>query len=361
MIRVSVAFERDGFSLDVSFASDAHVTGLFGPSGSGKTTLMALLAGLLRPTRGTIAVGDTTLFDSGRGIDLPAHRRRVGVAFQEHRLFPHRSVRGNLLFGAPRSERRSGGALYRQVVDVLELDRLLERRATELSGGERQRVALGRALLCRPQLLLLDEPLSSLDVRLKQQIVPHLQRVRLLCMAPIVYVSHDLTEMLQMTDRIVLMDRGRTVGDGRLADLAHDALAYASIRDRGLRNVCPARVVRHEPGDGVSVLEILSDRDRSFELVIPLVPDSAGTLVTVAIEPSDIALAREPVSAVSIQNQRRGTVSRCTRHESAAIVEVDVGVPLLVEVSRRAVAALDLTAGASVVCLIKSHAIRRVG
>lgn len=313
-----------------------------------------------RPGRGTIAVDGEVLFDSaGRPpIDEPAHRRRIGVVFQEHRLFPHLPVRGNLLYGRARRLRHDGEV--RRIIDLLELGPLLGRRVTEISGGERQRVALGRAVLSQPRLLLLDEPLASLDVRLKQQIIPYLQRVRDASNVPIIYVSHDLGEVLQLTDHVVILDRGRMVDHGRYTDLVHEDAVLAVVHDRGMRNVLTARLVRHEPDDGVSIVQIGTAADPRRQLIVPRLDAPEGESVMLAIQPWEVALAAEAVHPVSIQNQVTGVVTRATLHERSAIVEVDIGAPLVVEVSKRSAAALKIAAGQPIVCLIKSNAIRRI-
>ncbi len=359
MIQANVHLGRGGFSLDVDLDIDSHITGLFGPSGAGKSTLINLIAGLDRPDHGRIELDAETLFDGTLSIDVPPHRRGVGVVFQEHRLFPHLSVKANLLYGRPRDERQRTNE-FRQVIDLLELGGLLRRRISQISGGERQRVALGRALVSQPRLLLLDEPLASLDQRLKQQIIPYLQRVRDVYATPMLYVSHDLTEILQLTDRLIVLEQGRVVGQGRYVDLVHDAAVIEVVHDRGMRNVLTASVVQHKPTDGVSVLQLGNTNDPSRRLIIPLCAGPPGIDVTITIYPWDIALASEPVHNVSIQNQIRGTVTRCTLLERSAMVEVDVGAPLIVEVSRRSAQALNLAEGRPIMCLIKSNAIRHI-
>jgi molybdate transport system ATP-binding protein len=356
MIDASIHFDRGEFALDLACKTDSRVTGVFGPSGAGKSTLINLIAGLERPDRGSIKVQDQTMFDSQRRIDIPAHRRRIGVVFQEHRLFPHLSVRGNLLYGRPR--RANDGEVTR-VIDLLELGPLLRRRVAAISGGERQRVALGRALISQPKLLLLDEPLASLDLRLKQQIIPYLQRIRDESAIPILYVSHDIGEILQLTDHLLVLDRGTLVGYGRYSDLVHQDATLHVIHSRGMRNILSGRVIRHETADGLSVIQI-GDAASLRQLSVPLTDASVGAPVTLAIQPWDIALAHSEMKAISIQNQVSGTVTRCSLHEHSAIVEVDIGLPLIVEVSRRSVASLEIESGREVVCLVKSHAIRAV-
>ncbi|MCC6660684.1 MAG: molybdenum ABC transporter ATP-binding protein [Phycisphaerales bacterium] len=363
MIHVRVHLDRGDFALDVDVQTRSRVTGLFGASGAGKSALISLIAGLERPSHGTIVVDGDVLFDSvgahsRRPVDVPACRRCIGVVFQEHRLFPHLSVKSNLMYG--RAKRLRGDSEAGMIIDLLELGPLLGRRATQLSGGEGQRVALGRAVLSRPRLLLLDEPLASLDARLKQQIIPYLQRLRDVTTVPMIYVSHDLGEILQLTDHLLILDRGRMVGHGRFTDLVHDDAALAVVHERGLRNVLAARVLQHIPGDGVSVVQIGKTTDPGRRLIVPRIEAGEGQTVMLSIQPWDVALAAESVHAVSIQNQIPGTVTRATMHERSAIVEVDAGESLIVEVSKRSAAALKIAAGQPIVCLIKANAIRQI-
>src|SRR5262245_32798533 len=199
MLEINCALERGSFQLDVAFeAPGAAVTALFGRSGSGKTTLMSVLSGLLSPERGRIALDGETLLDTARGINLPAERRALGYVFQDGRLFPHLSVRGNLNYGLRRAQQRPAQIGLSGVVELLGLGGLLERRVAGLSGGERQRVALARALLMQPRALLLDEPLASLDAARKDEVLPYFERLRDEHRLPIIYVSHSFDEVLRL-------------------------------------------------------------------------------------------------------------------------------------------------------------------
>ena len=212
MLDLALSHRRGEFRLDVALRIERQVCGVFGPSGSGKTTLLSLIAGLLRPESGHLRVGERTLVDSAAGICLPPEQRRIGYLFQDGCLFPHMSVLGNLRYGLRR--RRGGGPQIDEVVEVLGLGDLLGRGAQLLSGGERQRVALGRALLAAPELLLLDEPLASLDDGLKERILPYLARITERFSLPTLYVSHSREELDELATRIVRMEAGRIVDDG---------------------------------------------------------------------------------------------------------------------------------------------------
>lgn len=213
MFDVAVKRKLGDFSLDVSFKSQAPVTALFGPSGSGKTSIGNAISGLVKPDAGKIEVGENLLFDSASGINIPVHRRRVRVVFQESRLFPHLSVKQNLLYGRWLS-RKSGGSEFDEVVRLLGLENLLKRRPRTLSGGERQRVAIGRALLADPAALLMDEPLASLDQARKQEIFPYLEKLVATAKIPILYISHVQEEIERLAQTVVVLDQGRVKSVG---------------------------------------------------------------------------------------------------------------------------------------------------
>ena len=214
MLRVEVTKQLGEFTLQASFTSEGRVTGLFGASGAGKTSLINMIAGLLRPDRGSIIVDGETLDDTAARVHIPAHRRRIGYVFQDARLFPHLDVRQNLDYGRRMNRLANDPVQHTRVTDLLDIGRLLDRRPGQLSGGERQRVALGRALLSKPRLLLLDEPLGSLDEGRKVEILPYLVRLRDEANVPMVYVSHDAAEMRQLATQIVMLRHGQVTAFG---------------------------------------------------------------------------------------------------------------------------------------------------
>jgi molybdate transport system ATP-binding protein len=214
MLRVEVTKQLGEFSLEASFSSEGRVTGLFGASGAGKTSLINMIAGLLRPDRGFISLDGETLDDTAAGVHIPPHHRRIGYVFQDARLFPHLNVRQNLDYGRRMNRLPDDPAQHRRVTDLLDIGSLLDRRPGKLSGGERQRVALGRALLSKPRLLLLDEPLGSLDEGRKVEILPYFVRLRDEAGIPMVYVSHDAAELRQLATQIVVLKHGRVTSFG---------------------------------------------------------------------------------------------------------------------------------------------------
>jgi molybdate transport system ATP-binding protein len=214
MLSVDVEKQLGDFALRAAFTSDGLVTGLFGNSGTGKTSIINMIAGLSTPDRGRIALDDTVLDDTAAGIHVAPHRRRIGYVFQDARLFPHLSVKQNLDYGWRMNGFAHDDATWTRTVDLLDIGDLLKRRPAQLSGGERQRVALGRALLTRPKLLLLDEPLGALDEARKAEILPYLARLRDEAGIPMVLVSHDATEMRKLATNVVILGRGRVVACG---------------------------------------------------------------------------------------------------------------------------------------------------
>jgi molybdate transport system ATP-binding protein len=260
-----------GFALDLAFeAPSAGVTALFGPSGAGKSTVLAAVAGLLRPEAARIAIGGEVLCDTARGVFLPPEHRRCGVVFQDARLFPHLSVGGNLRYGERRAPRGASGPSFAEVVGLLGLEKLLMRRPASLSGGERQRVALGRALLARPRLLLMDEPLASLDAARRGEVLPFLARLRDAAGLPILYVTHALDEVDALADELVLIEAGRVLASGPVEALSARAdLPLLARRDAGV--LLPCTVLVRE-GDGLTRLAFAGG-----ELVTTARPGPPGT------------------------------------------------------------------------------------
>ena len=214
MLVVEVEKKLGEFSLNVLFASERGATVLFGPSGAGKTSIINMIAGLLKPDRGRIVLDDEVLFDDAAGINVPAWRRRIGCVFQEGRLFPHLSIKHNLIYGRWMGGQPDDPLAFAHTIELLDIGHLLDRRPGKLSGGERQRVAVGRALLMRPRLLLLDEPLASLDAGRKQDILPYLERLRDEAQVPMIYVSHDAAEVRRIATRVVRLDGGKVTATG---------------------------------------------------------------------------------------------------------------------------------------------------
>ncbi len=349
MTALEFEFEMSGanFSLSASAKLDAPVTGVFGPSGAGKSTFLNCLAGLARPTSGYIRIGDELVFDSKTNHFTPPHQRGVGFVFQDRRLFPHLNVKSNLRFA---NRAAASESKLKEVADLFELAPLLDRRPATLSGGEQQRVALARALLSNPRILLLDEPLVGLDHALRAQIIPYLKRLREATGVPLLYVSHDLSEILQQTRQLLLIESGRTTASGDLLSLVQSG----KITHGNLDNVLPLKLDHHDTEAGLSLLATKS----KTQIAGSLVAAEPGQQLHVGLRPEDIVLALDRVDAISTRNQLPGEVRTLINEGARVLALVDVGVELLVEVSPSAVQELDLKAGRQVVCLFKANALR---
>ena len=341
------------FRLDIDVRCPYEVTAVFGPSGAGKTTLLNMVAGLVRPDEGEITIDDDVLFSSDRGIDRPPEQRRIGYVFQDDLLFPHLTVEDNLRFGYDRMQAAERRFEVDLVVDLLEIAPLLGRRPRHLSGGERQRAALGRALLASPRLLLMDEPLASLDQGLKSRIIPYLRHIRSDLGIPILYVSHSVAEILELTGQVIVLKEGRVVAHGDFFRVAQDPEVLPLVEEHGFENVLPVEVVSADAAAGVTRV-----RYRDQGLKIPYCDRPAGSRVFIGIRADDIILAREPVEGLSVRNTLAGRILEISDVATKELVYVDVGRRLAATVTREAVSELGLAIGDRVYCLIKTHSIR---
>ena len=331
-------------ALDVAFTSDAAVTALFGPSGAGKTSVLNAIAGLLTPSCGRIVAHSNVFFDPPR-VNLAPQARRVGYVFQEGRLLPHLDVRGNLLYGRFFRRPAERSRDFDAVVALLDLAHLLTRRPRNLSGGEKQRVAIGRALLASPRLLLMDEPLAALDAPRKSEILYYIERLRDETRLPIIYVSHSVEEVVRLADRVVRMEEGRVVEAGPV---------FGRLEGGA---VVETRVASHDLAWGLTRLEFAGG-----ELYAADVDALAGERVRVRIRAQDVSLALSRPAGVSMLNILGATVKSI---ESGAGASVDVrlemaGAELLARVTRKSVAELGIEPGKRVFALIKSVAIDRL-
>lgn len=354
-LEVDIGLRLGGFELEARFASEAPVTALFGRSGSGKTTVLNAIAGLVTPQRGRILVGQTVFFD-GNGSRVPVQQRRVGYVFQEGRLLPHLSVRQNLLYGRFFTAAGERYADFDRIVRLLDLEHLLARRPLGLSGGEQQRVAIGRALLASPRILLMDEPLASLDTPRKAEILYYVERLRDEVRVPIVYVSHAIDEVVRLADTVVLLSEGRVAGAGPVAEMAGsmELRPYLGRFEGGA--VIETRVGAHDLDWGLTRLDFAGG-----SLYAPDVDALVGEPIRVRIRARDVSLTTERPHNLSMQNIVAGTVRAVGEANGASVdVQVDAaGTPIIARVTRKAVAELQLQPGKPVFALIKAVAIDR--
>ena len=362
MIEVGLKKKRGSFTLDVAFRTpqaerdSPGVIALFGPSGCGKTTIIDAISGLLRPDAGIVRIGDATLFDSERGIDVPAERRRIGYVFQHARLFPHLDVLRNLRYGAKRAPPEGPPIDFDEVVDLLGLRPLLARRPHRLSGGERQRVALGRALLCRPCLMLLDEPLASLDIARRAELLPYLERLRDRLSVPMIYVSHQFEEVLQLATHVVLLEAGRVVAEGDVAAVSIAPELRAVVGSDALGAVVEGEIEVMDRAAGLARVRIGGGR-LTIQADGELLP---GRRVRVQLLARDLILAVEPPRGLSVRNCLEGTLVRLAPDAARThLVEIDIGGPrLIAQVTTNASAELNLCVGQRVWVLVKTVSLR---
>jgi len=356
-LSVSLHHRFPSIQMDIAFeVPSPGVTVLFGPSGSGKSTVINAAAGLLRPDAGRIAVDGKVLADTAAGVWLPPEKRRVGLVFQDSRLFPHMSVATNLRFGLRRVA--PGAIVFDEIVDLLGIGALLDRRPAALSGGEKQRVAIGRALLAQPHLLLMDEPLASLDADRKAEILPFLTRLKTALRLPILYVTHDLDEVARLADSMVLISAGHVVGFGSLSEVAARAdLPLAQRDDAAALLTC-----RVEENFSARALSRLQGGGATF--LVPLLDLPVGSRCRVRIPAREVILAGKAPEAISLHNIVPGTVRRIVDDTVRRSAVVEIGLPdggLLSRVTPDAVARLGLSPGQPVLALIKSTSIEVLG
>jgi molybdate transport system ATP-binding protein len=354
MLEVDFEHRLGTFALDIHFRAGRGLTALFGRSGAGKTSVVNAIAGLIRPNKGRIVIDGSALIDTERGICAPVHKRRIGYVFQEGRLFPHLTVRQNLLFGRWFRSRSTHSAALGDVVDLLGIGSLLDRRPGRLSGGEKQRVAIGRALLANPLLLLMDEPLASLDARRKEEILPYIERLRDQAVVPIVYVSHSIAEVSRLASTIVLISDGRVRAVGPVQDIMGRAELYPMAGRFEAGAVLAATVAAHDERWQLTELSGAFGKLTVRQLRAPV-----GTTLRVRIRSRDVILAAAPPTGISALNVLAGRVEALVPIENAALeVQLRLGEErLLARVTRRSGAALGLMPGREVFAVIKTIAI----
>ncbi len=357
MLKATLLKRRDGFTLSAQLeAPTPGVVALFGRSGCGKTTLINVISGLLDPDEGRVELNGTVLTDTRAGICVPVEKRRIGYVFQDARLFPHLSVLANLRYGEKRADRAAPVIVFDEVIALLGIQPLLARRPHQLSGGERQRVALGRALLSQPALLLLDEPLAALDAARREEVLPYLEALRDRLSIPMVYVSHQFEEVLRLATHVVLMEAGSVVCQGSLADVSLRPELRAIVGVDAVGAVLDGRVTRVDPNSALVDLRL-----GQGVLRVSLRDARVGSSLRVQLLARDIILATQAPHALSVRNALEGTVTSLTPEEEddAVLVAVDIGGPtLLSRVTTEAVEALGLQKGVHVWALVKAVSTR---
>lgn len=354
-LEVEVEHRLGAFKLDARFSSKGRLTALFGQSGSGKTSLVNVIGGLIRPKRGRVVVDGTVLLDTEAGVFLPKHRRRIGYVFQEARLFPHLTVRQNLLFGRWFASGRERVATDDDmVIDLLGIGHLLARRPSALSGGEKQRVAIGRAIFAHPRLLLMDEPLASLDEDRKDEILPYIERLRDEAGVPIVYVSHSVAEVARLATTLVVLAEGQVAAVGPTGTIMArlDVSSLSGGAEGGV--VLDAQVESHDECFGLTTL-----RTGAGDLLVPRVATPIGARMRARIRSRDVMVSLTRPDGLSALNMLPGTVVEVgpARDDGGTTIGVRLncsGETLVARLTRKSVNDLALEPGQAVFAVVKS-------
>jgi molybdate transport system ATP-binding protein len=348
----------DGFMLDVDLKFQPGVTVLFGASGSGKTLTLKSIAGLIQPNAGAIKIGETTLFDSERRVNLPIRARGAGYVFQHLALFPHLDALANVEFPMthmPRAERRESAF---DLLKKFRVEHTARRLPRHISGGEAQRVALARALASRPRFLLLDEPLSALDETIKLEIIRDLRNTNRELRLPIVYVTHSRDEALALGERAYVFERGRVVAAGEPADVFGSPAQASVARLTGVENIFAGVVLSKDAEGGTMVVEIGGDAERSCRIETPLGQYQVGERITIAARSGDILLATTRPDRISARNILAGTIIELEERGEQTLARVQSGVTWRASVTRRSVKELDLAVGKDVWLAFKTYSCR---
>jgi molybdate transport system ATP-binding protein len=360
MTEVDILLPRKNFDVQVKKSFSKGITGIFGPSGSGKTSLMHAISGLAKPVSGSISIEGNILFDADKRIYVPVEKRNIGYVFQEGRLFPHMSVEKNLLYGIKKHKKFNVG--FNEVVDLLNLKHLLKSKPLQISGGERQRTALGRTLLSSPDILLLDEPFSAVDMNLRSQILPFIIRIQQKVNIPILVVSHDLPDLLKLTNTLFIIKNGTCIGHGEYYKLLKIPAVAELFANNALVNSVEMTVAENTQDNGLTMLEFHKNEKK----VIVKCEKSreqyeTGRKIKIFINADDIAIAKKSMPDITIQNQIEGTVTDLIERGSTLLCIVDVGFRLVIEVTVESQKRLNISLGSNVWCMFKSVAIDVVG
>jgi len=356
-LSIDIKWSRDNFKLDMQADFSDGITGIFGASGAGKSSLLQLIAGLEKLDEGQITIGDDILDNSKTKQFTAPHKRRIGYVFQEGRLFPHMNVRQNLLFGTKYIKASQQQFKFNEIVELLEIELLLNKLPKQLSGGEKQRVAIGRSLLSSPRLLLMDEPFSALDIALRRQIIPFLIKINQKLKLPVLVVSHDLPDLLNLSQKLLLIKDGRILAQGKYFELVEKDLLIDIMEESGLTNMIPFKIEHINP-DYFELSKQTNKGQINIKRNKQLQHFEVNDEIHVSIRPEDIAIALHQIEDVSIRNQLEGTILQIIKHGNQTYCLVDVGFKLLVTITEISRLSLKLTQGKTVWCLFKSMALK---
>ena len=359
-LEIQATLQQGDFNFTIDTVITRDTVGIFGASGAGKSTLLHLISGLKRADSGRITLNDRVFADTSKKVFIEPHKRGIGLVFQDGRLFPHMNVDKNLRFGS----RRNGNQRlnFAHIVSTLELEHLLKRHPANLSGGERQRVAIGRALLSSPDLLLFDEPFSAIDMSMRQELLPFISRINNEYDIPMLMISHDLPELLNLTDHLLIIEDGRLLNQGICSDLLFDDSCMRRLLNSGATSSFNGKILARDPANGTSRIAVFPQNNsgKFTEILGPYIDTIiAGEYIRGQLAPQDIILSAGPVEYISAQNQLRATITRTRILADRALVELDAGgFKLLTEVTIKSNADFMYTIGSKVWVLFKTWAVQ---
>ena len=357
ILKFDIQLHRHDFLLNVKAEILEGITGIYGPSGHGKTSMLNAIAGLIKPDSGFISISGDVVFDSKQRINTPVQKRKIGYVFQDIRLFPHLTVVQNLKYGI----KRNGASKidFEELVGILEIKHLLHKKPGECSGGEKQRISIGRALLSGARILLMDEPFSAVDVQLRNTIIPFLNELNHHYKIPMLVVSHDLPDLLSLTDRLLLLKNGAITALGRFQDLIQDEKNIEVMKDAGLYNVFNLCVFASLPEKNMVLL-----RSQTNDFQVQVLTQSfhqkieVKKQIKVLIRPEDISISLNPIDQISLRNQIQGTILKIFSKDGLSFCLVDTGEKVLVEITEASKRNMNLEVGTTVYCLFKSAALK---
>lgn len=356
-LKFDIKLQRKNFLLDVKAEIENGITGVYGPSGHGKTSLLNAISGLLKPDSGFININGEIVFDSRAGINIPVKDRKVGYVFQDIRLFPHLSVIQNLKYGLKKG--KTNKVSFQDVVGILEIGELLNKKPSECSGGEKQRISIGRALLSGAQILMMDEPFSAVDVNLRNNIIPFLNALNSRFEIPMLIVSHDLPDLLSLTNRLLLLKEGKVKALGNFQELISDEANVELMEGAGLYNVYHLSVSEALPAKNMVLLKSATGNFQVQALCRPFQENAAtGKQFKVLIRPEDISISLQPVGQISLRNQVAGTIEKIFTKDGLSYCLVSAGEKILVEITEASRQNMNLEIGKIVFCLFKSAALK---
>ena len=357
VLEFDITLQRKDFLFNVKAEIDNGITGVYGPSGHGKTTLLNLISGLLQPDSGYINIYETKVFDSENSINISAKNRKVGYVFQDVRLFPHLSILKNLKYGFDEELKKQID--FGEVVSVLNIANLLNKMPSECSGGEKQRVAIGRALLSGAHILIMDEPFSAVDVNLRSNIIPFLKTINERFKIPMLVVSHDLPDLLSLTNSLLLLKNGQIKGFGKFQDLILQESNLDMMKGAGLYNAFDLFVFAALPSKNMVLLKSASNNFQVQVLCQPFQNKvEIGKQMKILIRPEDISISLQSVTQISLRNQIQGTIERIFSKDGLSFCLVDAGEKILVEITEASLRNMNLEIGKTVYCLFKSAALK---